>query len=92
MRRRNLGLGSGAAPRIPRIPARPRFRRHVVAVRAALTVKPRGDAHSRASERACGPPRVRNADVGLSPCAGPTHSWSIDRGGFLFVIRRALLE
>lgn len=35
------------APRIPRIPARPRFCRHVVARRAALTVRLREGAHSR---------------------------------------------
>ena len=50
-RRGNLSLGSGAAPRIPRIPARPGFSRHVVALCAALTVKLRGDEHSPASER-----------------------------------------
>lgn len=35
-----------AAQRIPHIPARPRFRRHVVALRAALTVRLGEGAHS----------------------------------------------
>lgn len=35
----------GAAPRIPRIPARPRLRRHVVVLRAALTVRLGEGAH-----------------------------------------------
>lgn len=53
----------GAAPRIPRIPARPRFRRHVVVLRAALTVRLGEGAHSRLRS-ACRPPRMRTRTRG----------------------------
>lgn len=52
----------GAAQRIPHIPARPRFRRHVVALRAALTVRLGEGAHPPLGS-ACGPPRVRDAEA-----------------------------
>lgn len=58
----------GTAPRIPHIPARPRFRRHVVALRAALTVRLGEGAHARLAS-ACGPPRVRGPRRG--PAALP---------------------
>ena len=54
-----------AAPRIPHIPARPRFRRHVVALRAALTVGLGEGAHPR-PRSACRPPRVRGAEASSS--------------------------
>lgn len=63
----------GATPRIPRIPARPRFCRHVVAPRAAFTVRLGEGAHSRL-RRACGPPRTRSADAGSRHSAWAVHA------------------
>lgn len=75
----------GAAPRIPRIPARPRFCRHVVALRAALTVRLGEGAHSR-PRSACGPPRTRSADAGSRHSARSVHSGPLraDEWGVLF--------
>lgn len=85
----------GAAPRIPRIPAGPRFCRHVVALCAALTVRLGESAHT-LFQNTCGPPRVWNADARSSHGALPVHSLYRDRWFFVCllvfnVIRRVVL-